>query len=55
MIMPSNIARLMVPIKNVKVHKDKRPRFWPGADVKWREGALWRGWRAGEEAENLCF
>ncbi len=38
-IMPSRMARPMVPMKNVNVHKDKRPRFWPGADVKWREAA----------------
>jgi hypothetical protein len=34
MIMPSTIARLIVPIKNVNVQKDKRPRFWPGAVLK---------------------
>jgi hypothetical protein len=36
MIMPSRIARPIVPMKNVNVQKERRPRFWPDAGVKLR-------------------
>jgi hypothetical protein len=37
MIMPSRIARPIVPMKNVNVQNERRPRFWPDTGVTLRK------------------
>ncbi len=54
--MPSKIAKAMVPMKKVKVQKERRPRFWPASAVTLRrkqggEAAA----RCGGGGENLSF
>ena len=53
MIMPSSIARPIVPMKNVNVQKERRPKFWPDTGVTLRERPS--GKDDGSSWSNLCF